>query len=163
MDNCVYPDYLCVPFDKCLEYFKKNPSVYIMLVDEDKLVGYLSLCPVDRAAYNSLRNGCICDNHFNINNIQKYYPGCTYSLYLSSVVIDPHYQGYKLSFKLADAALKQIEDLYEQKEITIRSVVADVVSDAGRKLAGFYGFNKVRDSSHNSVIMENTTVTKTIN
>lgn len=153
IDHLVYPAKYQASLDLCMQWYKRNPEIYIMAKDvtTNQIVGYINAMPLSSREYNILKQGEIIDNIIENEAIELYdLPDC-YSLYFSSVAIAPEYHNTSLLKSLYDAFYIKLIEL-SNREIFFTEILADAVSPQGEKLCKYIGMRLLCRSNHNTNI-----------
>lgn len=155
IDCCVYKDEFQGVYETCINWWKRNPAVYIMIEDSVKkeIVGYINAMPLTEEYYEIIRSGKTIDTDIPCDMIETYDFPDTYKLYFSSIAIHPDYHNTSAFKALFDGFIIHVLQLYE-REIYFSSIVADAVSDAGEKLCKYMGLQYLKKSNHKSKIYE---------
>lgn len=163
IDGCVYTDEFQGVYDTCINWWKRNPAVYVMIEDTEtkRIVGYINAMPLTEEYYNFIRCGDTIDTDIPCDMIETYDFPDTYKLYFSSIAIHPDYHNTSAFKALLDGFMIHILQLYE-REIYFSSIVADAVSDVGEKLCKYMGLKFLKESNHNSKIYEGVLIPPTI-
>lgn len=163
IDHYVYPEEFRGIYETCLNWWKKNPFIYIMIEDckTKKIVGYINAMPLSDKYYNKIRNGETIDIDIPVDEIETYDFPDTYKLYFASIAINPDYHNTNAFKTLFDGIVIYLLQLYE-REIYFSSIVADAVSAIGEKLCKYIGLKYVSDSNHKSKIYEGKLLPPTI-
>lgn len=163
IDSHVYADEFQGVYETCINWWKKNPAIYIMLEDVEtkRIVGYINAMPLTDEYYQFIRSGATIDTDIPCEMIETYDFPDTYKLYFSSIAIDPEYHNTSAFKALFDGFMIHIMQLYE-REIYFSSIVADAVSPIGEKLCKYIGLQYLEASNHGSKIYEGSLIPPTI-
>ena len=155
IDSQVFSDEFKGVYETCIGWWKKNPSIYVMIEDSitHRFVGYINAMPLSDKYYNIIRSGLTIDNEIPPEEIETYDFPDTYKLYFSSIAIHPDYRNTGAFKSLFDGFIIHLLHLYD-REIYFSSIVADAVTDTGEKLCKYIGLKPVLDSNHGSKIYE---------
>lgn len=155
IDKLVYNDSYIGDYYKCINWWKKNKFIYVMIQDirTKKIIGYINSMPIDNILYNKIKNGEIIDVMIGEEDIETYDLPDIYNLYISSVALHPSYHNTGAFKFLYDALMKLITELFK-REIYFSRILADAVSPIGEKLCKYIGMNKCKESKHQSKIYE---------
>lgn len=155
VDNCVYSSEFQGVYDTCLNWWKRNPDIYVMIEDctTKKIVGYINAMPLSNEYYHRIRSGETIDTDLPYEEIETYDFPDTYKLYFSSIAIHPNYHNTSAFKALLDGFMIHVLRLYE-REIYFSSILADAVSVTGEKLCNYMGLKHIIDSNHGSKIFE---------
>lgn len=155
IDGCVYSNEYQGVYETCINWWKKNPAIYVMIEDSQtkRIVGYINAMPLSNAYYQRIRSGETIDTDIPSEEIETYDFPDTYQLYFSSIAIHPDYHNTNAFKALFDGFIIHILGLYE-REIYFSSIVADAVSAIGEKLCKYIGLSHITNSNHGSKIYE---------
>lgn len=155
VDNKVYSSEFQGIYETCLNWWNKNPDIYVMIEDcsTNKIVGYINAMPLSNEYYHRIRSGETIDTELPFEEIETYDFPDTYKLYFSSIAIQPEYHNTSAFKALFDAFMIHMLQLYD-REIYFSSILADAVSVSGEKLCNYLGLNHIIDSNHGSKIYE---------
>jgi GNAT superfamily N-acetyltransferase len=142
IDKAVYPDHLQGTFDEISGRFKANRDMFILLYDENRLVGYLCLFPIKDELYDDIiSNDRLFDSDISGKSMERYEPNNTYRLYVISIAIHPCYQGKGLSSQLIDGFYQYLADK-KKSSIFFSAALSAAVTDGGDSLLNKIGFKK---------------------
>jgi hypothetical protein len=163
IDGCVYSNEYQGVYETCINWWKKNPAIYVMIEDNQtkKIVGYINAMPLNNDYYQKIRSGETIDTDIPSEEIETYDFPDTYQLYFSSIAIHPDYHNTNAFKALFDGFIIHILELYD-REIYFSSIVADAVSAIGEKLCKYIGLTHITNSNHGSKIYEGTLIPPSI-
>ena len=149
------PDTEQFDIGKCVRWNKKtNNQIYTMIKDVStgEVIGYINAAPINNKCYEEIKSGQYPDAEINDNdivafedpNIHKHY-----NLYFASIVIDTSKDGFIRFKKLYDAFLDKLINFTKQN-IIISHIIADAVSDEGKRMCMLSGMKKIKDTEHDS-------------
>lgn len=153
LDNLSYIDCFRGKFEDCINWYKVNPDIYIMIKILNQIIAYINIMPLNEECYNKIKDGNFIDVNIKPNMIMKYEKNNTYNIYLSSIVIHPDYRNGFIFKILFDSMFKKFIEM-SKNNIFIKRILSDVVTIKGEKIAKFLGMHKVNKSLHNSSIYE---------
>ncbi|MDE5602034.1 MAG: GNAT family N-acetyltransferase [Clostridia bacterium] len=153
LDWSCYPREYWLTLDKCKDYFSVNNDIYIALVDGDELIGYINFSPITDEAYDKIRSGSCNDTCLDGDDIVPFDKRGLYNGYFSSIVVKSEYRNKNYAALLMNEFFKHLTELAE-KGIVFSRIVADVLSDGGRRLLEKFGMTKVNDRITYSNIYE---------
>ncbi len=154
LDYVSYDNVYYLEQERCVEYHKKNPYIYIMILNpEGNTVGYLNFSPITEELYEILRTGKEIDTIIHSEDIVCYEYGGEYSAYLSSICVHPDYRNKGIAGILLEEFGFLLESL-NKSDIKIKRVIADAVSLSGEKICKSMGMNEICVSEHGTKIME---------
>lgn len=134
LDNQAYEEKEdCGVLEKCLEWKRKCPDLYIVIKSDDKVVGYINFVPITRSAFERFKSGELKDYDLLKSDILPYKKGKNYCL-LMSIVMDKDFRISRALMFLFDGLKNKIADL-KNRGITIGGVVADCVTFEGERMA----------------------------
>ena len=117
IDKLVYNDSYIGDYYKCINWWKKNKFIYVMIQDirTKKIIGYINSMPIDNILYNKIKNGEIIDVMIGEEDIETYDLPDIYNLYISSVALHPSYHNTGAFKFLYDALMKLITELFKRE------------------------------------------------
>jgi len=156
LDRSTYEEEYFLTVETCVGYISKNPYIYTMAVDTatGRIIAYLNFSPVTKAMYETIRSGEVLDTVITPEDIVPYTPDTEIYAYMSSIVVAAEYRGQSIALSLFRHFFRFLRDYTNENRIVIRRIVADAVTEEGYRLAGELGFDYVKDSGHDSKIME---------
>jgi hypothetical protein len=136
--------------------FKSNRESGVAIRDRETgaMVAYMMILPVTDEIYDLIRKGVLLDTTLDPKKVVLKYdsPGI-YHLFFASVVVSPAHRSARMIVAMVDAMVEDFIAL-ARRGIFIDRMVADVVSGDGRKFCRLFGFEKVGESDHDSLIYE---------
>lgn len=117
-------------FNRCKEWVRCNPDIYTMLMQDDKVIGYINFMPITENAHQMVLQGKLKDYQLTSEHIVKFQSDKPLKCYLTAIAIREEYQDTEAIIKLWNGLLNKLKTL----NLTISSVVADCVSNHGEKL-----------------------------
>lgn len=136
--------------------FKSNRESGVVIRDREtgSMVAYMMILPVTEEVYGLIREGVLLDTSLDPEKvILKYDSPGIYHLFFASVVVNPAHRSARMIMAMVDAMVEDFIAL-ARRGIFIDRMVADVVSGDGRKFCRLFGFEKVGESDHDSLIYE---------
>ncbi|MCL2176156.1 MAG: GNAT family N-acetyltransferase [Treponema sp.] len=141
IDASVYPENLQGTFDEIYDRFKANNDIFVLLCDDEKIIGYLCMFPIKEKLYEKIINeDRIFDSDIPGVYIEQYSPFNTYKLYLISAVIRPEYQKQGLSKYLIMGFNDFIIDK-KKENILFSKALSTSVTLSGKKMLEKMGFH----------------------
>jgi len=153
LDRLVYGEQYQSTLERILASLAVNPDVHIMVKDNGRIVAYTNISPVTDEAYALIKSGSFVDTGLEPHMLVPYNKTRLHSVYFSSAVVHPDYQNGDMFFVVYNAVMNKLLAL-SGDGIFIRRIVADAVSDKGKRLCGLMGMKKVKDSGHDSMLYE---------
>ena len=136
--------------------FKTNRESGVVIRDREtgSIVAYMMILPVTEEIYGLIRKGVLLDTALDPDKVVLRFgaPGI-YHLFFASVVVNPAHRSARMITAMVDAMVEDFIAL-AKRGILIDRMVADVVSGDGRKFCRLFGFEKVGESDHDSLIYE---------
>lgn len=118
-------------FDRCKQWIERNPDIYTVLLQGNKVIGYINFMPVTNEAYQVIKQGKLKDYELNSSHIAKFTKNVYLKCLFTSIVIHPNHQnGFELA-KLWKGFINKLKRL----DVKISSVVMDCVTEMGEKCA----------------------------
>lgn len=136
--------------------FKSNREGGVVVRDRETgaIVAYMMILPVTDETYDLIRQGVLLDTALDPEKvILKYDSPGIYHIFFASVIVAPAHRSARMVTALVDAMVEDFIAL-AGRGIFADRMVADVVSGDGRKFCRLFGFEKVGESDHDSLIYE---------
>lgn len=150
LDKLVFKGEDIGAFDKCKEWVKNNPDIYTVLMQDDKVIGYINFMPITDKAYQAIKQGKLKDYELAGNDIITYSNNKPLKCLFTSIVVHPDHQtGLELA-RLWKGFVNKLKSL----KLTISSVIMDCVTEMGEKCAKSYLGAQFITNSHNGKIYE---------
>lgn len=144
LDKKVYNSEYQVNKETTLNRLDINPLTDLTVVNNNDLVGYLTVCPIDDNIYNGIIDHSVTEEEIEQHTLPYDKMGF-YNLYLSSIVIDkekyPYYSG-KYLFSFLEKHLYKLR----KQGFFINKIVAFAVSIAGKKTLIRFGFKEIKNN-----------------
>ncbi|MDR0502423.1 MAG: GNAT family N-acetyltransferase [Treponema sp.] len=159
IDASVYPENYQGTFDEIYDRFKANNDIFVLLYEDDKIIGYLCMFPIKKILYDMIINdNRVFDSDIPGAYLEQYAPFNTYMLYLISTVIRPEYQKQGLSKYLINGFYDYI--LNKKKEnILFSTALSTSVTLSGKRMLEKLGFHIIKPLSEScnlhELIMDN--------
>ena len=154
IDSRAYPKHLQETFAEVNSKFLVNRDMYVLLYDDDKLVGYLCLFPIREELYEKIvNNNRPLELSIPGNFLDQYVPFKTYRLYILSAVIDPEYQMKGLSKYLIEGFYRYVLNK-KNNNIFFSAALATAVTTAGETMLKKMHFKKQRSAINGHTLYE---------
>ena len=154
LDKRTYDDLYFVDINQCFAWFDRNPYIYIMAFTPDnELMGYINFSPVKEEFFLKMCEGKNVDTVIEDDDVLPYLENHEYYAYFSSIVVDKKYRGQGVAKAMLLELDKMIISLAKDRNIYIKAIVGDAISDKGRDILANYGLEALKSSSHDSTIM----------
>ena len=150
LDKLVFKGEDIGSFQKCKEWVKSNPDIYTVLMQDDKVIGYINFMPITENAYQAIKQGKLKDYELHSNHIVKFKKDVPMRCLFTSIVIHTDHQTGLELVRLWKGFLNKLKSL----NLTISSVIMDCVSYLGEKCAKNYLGAQFITNSHNGKIYE---------
>lgn len=137
-------------FDKCKEWVKRNPDIYTVLMQDDKVIGYINFMPITDESYNKIKEGKLKDYELNNDDIISFSNCKPLKCLFTSIVIKPEHQDTQAIIELWNGFINKLKTM----KINISSIVIDCVSEMGEKFIKQHLNVKFITNSHNGKIYE---------
>lgn len=132
-------------FDSIERRFNRNKEMFVLLYDDDKLIGYLCFFPITKELHDKILNN---DNFYDDNIAAEdvvSYDKENY-IYLISIALYKKYHNQGLGKKMMDAFMKKLVEI-KHSGYRINDILASAVSMQGERIAKKYGFTVLNDKS----------------
>lgn len=144
LDKKVYKKEYQVGKEATLKRLEKNNETDITVMEQEKMVGYISLCPIPHSVFSKIINRTASEEEIE-SSVVSYRKQGKYDAYLSSIVVDkksyPHFPGKEL-FLLLEQHLEKLR----KKGVFIHHIIAVAVSIAGRKTLERMRFKEIQEN-----------------
>ena len=132
LDQKAYKDEtLMGSLERCKQWLDVCPDMYIVIYDNEEMVGYINFVPLTPACFEKFKNGEMSDDEIEASDILPYHKGENLCL-LMSIVVDKKYQNGETIKLLTNALFDKINSLAKEKK-HITQILAECVSDDGKK------------------------------
>lgn len=131
LDKLVFKGKDIGAFDRCKEWIKRNPEIYTVLMQDDKVIGYINFMPITENAYQAIKQGKLKDYQLSSEHIIEFQSKKPLKCLFTSIVVHPDHQTGLALIRLWKGLLNKIKSL----NLTISSVIMDCVSYLGEKCA----------------------------
>ncbi|PGK51309.1 hypothetical protein CN918_26320 [Priestia megaterium] len=142
LDRAVYSEEYWVSKEATLTRIGRNNRTDLTVMHNNKMVGYISLCPVPSTIFKKIINNTITEEEIETHTVSYQKIG-HYQAYLSSIVVDkksfPFYRGEYLFHCLQEHINK-----LRKHGIYIDAIVAHAVSNAGRHVLEKFKFKEIK-------------------
>lgn len=145
IDNIVYPIEYRGDYDTCLSWLEKNPDIYTMLLDNDRVIGYINAMPTREYSFNYL-NEIIKEGGVEIipEEIFSYDDPRVFGIYICSIAILPSYQDTKAIDFLLGKFFMRLSEILGDK-VNSLTFLAQVISEDGEKFCNRLGLIEIKD------------------
>lgn len=117
-------------FDLCKNWLSKNNEIYTVLMQDDKVVGYLNFMPLVKSSYDQYRAGRLRDYQITSFDIESYADNTEYYGLICSIVLDSSLRKSTATLRLFKGFLDKLNQL-KSRGITFKSVLCECVTDDG--------------------------------
>lgn len=150
----VYKSSIVISSEQLLQWYRRNPFIWILARLNDHIIGYMSVIPLKLKAfsktlkieYDEIRD--IDEDDIRNWNDQSNEP---YSLYICSIVVHPQYQK-RSDFPVFYLMMKKFLEtvlFYSERQIVIEQWSACAVTQAGcHILENYFGMKCIVDDNH---------------
>jgi len=158
IDASVYPLNLQGTFDEVYGRFRANRDTYVLLYDNDTLIGYFCFFPIKTTLYDKIVNDDkLFDSDIPGEMLEQYKAHNTYKLFVISTAILPEHQKKGLSKKLINGFYQFLLDK-KTHNIMFTSALSSSVTPEGKIMLDKIGFKKIKTISDayslNELIMD---------
>lgn len=150
LDKLVFKGEDIGAFDKCKEWVKRNPDIYTVLMQDDKVIGYINFMPITDKAYQAIKQGKLKDYELNNDDIISFSNCKPLKCLFTSIVIKPECQDTQAITELWNGFINKLKTM----KFNISSIVIDCVSEMGEKFIKQHLNVKFITNSHNGKIYE---------
>lgn len=94
LDKMVYSEHMAGSVEDDVRRYEKAPEAFILLKDDEKIIGYLCFFPVSNVFFKKmLEEDIMYDNNIGPDDIAYYEKGKHHHIFIISMVINPNYKG----------------------------------------------------------------------
>jgi GNAT superfamily N-acetyltransferase len=139
--------------ERLWSWHEVNQDLFTLVEDLDlkRVVGCLTVLPLWDDAYSRVASGGVIDVNLSAEEIRRYDVMGFYKLYVASLIVHPAYRRSGV-FKLLYESYVDKLLAFAREEIFVTEVLADAVTDDGRRLVKWMHMDKIADSHHQSTI-----------
>lgn len=150
-----YADELRATSETCFKWYRQNPLIYSILVHKpsQEVAGYINAMPIEDEFFSRLEKGDFIDVDIPECAIRSYDFPDFLKMYFCSIAVHPAHQGTMAYKILYDAFMNKLYHL-ACNDFYVTEIVADAVTDKGKKMAQQFGMQMVHQSSHGSSIFK---------
>ena len=135
------------PAEESWRWYKHHPHSTVAAAADGRLIGFVNLFPVKQEIYKALREGRFNDHFMELEHVADI-TSAPLHMFLCCILVDKNHRRQGITRQLLRAAVQPYLNLPCLKVIT-DNVTADGCSFSER-----YGFTRICDSDHNSIIYE---------
>ena len=128
LDAVVYPNITQVDFETCKMWSNKNPYIYHFIFDNEKLIGYCNFMAISESCYKRYISGKMRDNTIGEKDVITLKKNRSYRFLFCSLVVDEKYRDGEALTYLLTSFYRNTKRLFKDKNITVKSVIADCVN-----------------------------------
>ncbi|HHU60204.1 TPA: hypothetical protein GXZ34_04735 [bacterium] len=140
-------------YSMCMDWYSVNNDIYIILLYDNKVVGYINFIALTKEAYQKFKTAQIRDTDLTSKDILPFVADKENYCLFMSIVIHPNFRNGDAVKILTKAWQYKLQQL-EKKGVKIKSILADCVSEDGERYIKRLGFESVIATSHDSIIYE---------
>ena len=135
-------------------WWKKNPYTLQALYNQQhQMIGSLTTLPISDFLFGEFCLWTYQDTELPVDEILIYEDDGIYNLYICAISLHPNYKGKKGYLKrLCMLWIEQLIMLYKERNIQIKTLFGDVVTDDGERFADFLWMRALTETQHNSTI-----------
>lgn len=145
LDKLCYEEHLLDTFDSVYNRYLANKNSYVLIYDNDTLVGYICYFPISNTLYNKIYyDNIFVDTDIKSNDIVEYKEGESHNIFIISIAVHPNYRHRGISQILFQGMFNRIRHL-KNNGVYINNIVAFAVSQAGEKCLLNNNFEKIKE------------------
>ena len=145
IEHAEFKDIPQISFELVKSWIDKNPETHTIIVNGDEYVGCINFVPLDPAFYERYRSGVVSDCDIKAGNILSYKNGESYDFLFMNIIIKKEYRDGEAIKVLMSGFFDKLKKL-QNRGITIRRVLANIVTADGENFLKRYGFEKIGKS-----------------
>lgn len=153
MERECYSDSYITPADIVQEWYDVYPYTTVAVRKGNDIAGFINMFPVKPDVSEKLREGRFNDAELELKDIASIVtlnPEKRADMFLSCIVVGKEFRDAGVTQELLYSAIGQ----YESVEHLIDSIYIDAVTEDGRNFAEKYGFTKLCESDHGTIVYE---------
>ncbi|QWB99820.1 GNAT family N-acetyltransferase [Mycoplasmatota bacterium] len=145
LDKLVYSEHMAGSIEDDANRYQKVPDAFILLKDDEKIIGYLCFFPVSKDFYKQmLESDEMYDNNIGPDDIVLYEKGMNHHIFIISMVIHPLYKSQGL-FRKVLKKFKKVLIEYHNQSMYISNISGYAVSGAGEHILKSFGSELVKE------------------
>ena len=157
LEAACYSREFITPASEAYEWYRQRPHSIVALLEEDRVIGFANLLPIETALFEQILAGSFNDAEMTWEDIlplpgEGLEPNTSFELFLSCIVLAPEWQGRGLARTLLAKAAEPYSEAIQAGRCS--RVVVDNVTADGARLSERLGFKFVCESDHCSKIYE---------
>ncbi len=145
-----YGESFITPAKEAWLCYRRYPYTTTAALHREQVVGFVNLFPLKAAVFEALRSGQMNDHDLSAEDVEDLRAPVSLpmDMFLSCILVEPAYRPQGLTRRLLQAAVQPYLPHVKQ----CRHVLVDTVTPAGAAFAKRYGFSRLGESSHSSVL-----------
>ncbi|MGL4523680.1 MAG: GNAT family N-acetyltransferase [Bacilli bacterium] len=154
LEKLYYEEKWITPVEESWQWYSNRPHSYVVIKEEDKIIGFMCMFPVAQCVYEAIEEGVYNDKYLTYQNIltKKECKQTTQPvLFLSCVVVHPAFRKTNAIYKMLACYCKEYEQ-WQEDDILFKRILTDNVTEDGVRFSKKLGFQEVCSSDHESVI-----------
>lgn len=145
LDKMVYTEAMAGNIDSDSLRFKKVPESFLLLYEDEKIIGYICFFPVTDVFYEGmLLSDNLYDNNIVPKDMEEFKRGNQHHIFIISMVINPNYKGKGL-FRLLTKSFKERIKKYHDEGYLISDICGYAVSGAGEHILRSFGCQIIKE------------------
>ena len=145
LDKSVYTEAMAGNIESDSKRFKKVPESFLLLYEEDQIIGYICFFPVTDVFYEGmLSSDKLYDNNIVPKDMETFAKNRRHHIFIISMVINPEFKARGL-FRLLTNAFKERIKQYNEDGYMITDISGYAVSGAGEHILRSFGCKIIKE------------------
>ncbi|MFA7075591.1 MAG: GNAT family N-acetyltransferase [Candidatus Izemoplasmatales bacterium] len=145
LDKMVYSEEMAGNIDSDSKRFKKIPESFLLLYEDDSIIGYICFFPVtDQFFKGMLSSDNLYDNNIVPVDMKEFIKTENHHIFIISMVINPTYKSNGL-FRMLTKAFKKRIKAYHEDGYNISDISGYAVSGAGEHILKSFGCKLIKE------------------
>jgi len=145
LDKSVYTEAMAGNIESDSKRFKKVPESFLLLYEDDQIIGYICFFPVTDVFYEGmLSSDKLYDNNIVPKDMETFVKNQKHHIFIISMVINPDFKARGL-FRLLTKAFKDRIKQYNEEGYIITDISGYAVSGAGEHILRSFGCKIVKE------------------
>ena len=145
LDKLVYTEAMAGNIESDSKRFRKVPESFLLLREEDQIIGYICFFPVTDVFYEGmLESDNLYDNNIVPKDMEIFEKNRRHHIFIISMVINPEFKGKGL-FRLLTKTFKERIKQYNDDNYIISDISGYAVSGAGEHILKSFGCKIIKE------------------
>ena len=145
LDKLVYTEAMAGNIESDSKRFRKVPESFLLLREEDQIIGYICFFPVTDVFYEGmLESDNLYDNNIVPKDMEIFEKNRRHHIFIISMVINPEFKGKGL-FRLLTKTFKERIKQYNDDNYIISDISGYAVSGPGEHILKSFGCKIIKE------------------